>query len=182
MSISAFALENNYRVKKAMASNMLSELIHVRKETIRNSMSVYDHEEHRLEEVLKINGVQYINDSRAENVNAAYFALDSMEMPFVWIAGGINHNNDYDSLMPLVREKVKAIICLGEYNYGLIQTFGNVVDIMIEVHSMEEAVQIAYRLTGKGDAVLLSPAGEAGNMFADYMERGVKFKQAVRNL
>ncbi len=182
MSISAYALENNYKVKKAMASNMMSELMHVRKQTIRECMSVYDHEEHRLEEVLKISGVQYINDSKAENVNSAYFALDSMAMPTVWIVGGVNHKHDYDSLMPLVREKVKAIICLGENNFEIIQTFGNVVDIMIEVHSMEEAVQIAYRLTKKGDAVLLSPAGEAGDMFSDYKERGLKFKEAVRNL
>ncbi len=182
MSISTYALENNYKVKKTMASTMLSELMHVRKETIRDCMSVYDHEEHRLEEVLKISGVQYINDSKSENVNATYFALDSMEMPTVWIVGGVNYKNDYDSLMPLVREKVKAIICLGAHNYEVIQTFGNVVDIMIEVHSMEEAVQIAYRLTEKGDAVLLSPAGKAGDMFVDYKERGIKFKQAVRNL
>lgn len=182
MSITSFALQNNYKVKKAMASRLAEELIHVRKQTIRDILSVYDTEEHRLEPVLKINGVQYINDSKAVNINASYFALESMEKPTVWIAGGDNHVNDYHPLLPIVREKVKAIICLGPDNDRIFQTFGNVIDIMIEVHSMEEAVHIAYRLTEKGDAVLLSPGSRSCGLYNDYTECGKHFKQSVRNL
>ncbi len=182
MSISAFALQQNFNTKNAMASKMISELLHVRKETIRESLAICDQEEHRLEEVLKINGVQYINDSQAVNVNAAYYALDSVEFPLVWIVGGVDRGNDYETLLPLVREKVKAIICLGDNNHNIIKTFVNVVDFMIETHSMHEAVSIAYKLTEKGDAVLLSPACEGHDMFDNHEDRGRKFKQAVRKL
>ena len=182
MSISSFALKNNYTTKNAMASNMVSELMHVRKQTIRECMSLYDTEEHKLEEVLKINGVLYINDSKAVNVNATYFALESVQTPVVWIVSGDDYANDYDMLMPLVREKVKAVICLGNDNDQIIKTFVNVVDMMIEAESMQEAVRIAYRLAEKNDTVLLSPASEGKDMYADYQERGMEFKEAVRNL
>jgi len=182
MSISTFALQQNYNTKNAMASNMISELLHVRKETIRECLAVCDKEEHRLEEVLKINGVQYINDSKAENVNATYFALESLEIPTVWIVGGIDKGNDYESLLPLVREKVKAIICLGDNNHNIIKTFVNVVDFMIETSNLDEAVKIAYKLAEKGDAVLLSPACESRDLFKNYEDRGIQFKKVVRNL
>ncbi len=182
MSISAFAIQQNFNTKNAMASKMISELLHVRKETIRECLAICDQEEHRLEEVLKINGVQYINDSQAENVNAVYFALDSVEYPIVWIVGGVDKGNDYEPLLPLVREKVKAIICMGKDNHNIIKTFVNVVDFMIETPSVSEAVNIAYKLTEKGDAVLLSPACESYDMFDGYEDRGKKFRQAVRKL
>ncbi len=182
MSISSFALQQNFNTKNAMASNMISELLHVRKETIRECLAIFEKEEHKLEEVVKIVGVQYINDSKAINVNATYFALDSVEVPIVWIVGGVENGNDYEALLPLVREKVKAIICLGENNHNIIKTFVDVVDFMIETTCINEAVKIAYKLSEKGDAVLLSPACESNDIFDNYEDRGRKFKQAVRNL
>mgnify|MGYP003588386447 FL=1 len=138
--------------------------------------------EHRLEKVLKIQGVQYINDSKATNVNSVFYALDSMTTPTVWIVGGVDKGNDYDELMPLVREKVKAIICLGVDNDKIINSFNNVVDIMVETSSMTEAVEIARRMAEKGDSVLLSPACASFDLFENYEERGKQFKQAVFNL
>ena len=137
---------------------------------------------HRLEKVLKIQNVQYINDSKATNVNATFFALDTMNVPTVWIVGGVDKGNDYHELMSLVREKVKAIICLGVDNKKIIDAFGNVVDIMIEVTNMNDAVKMAQRLTEKGDAVLLSPACASFDLFENYEDRGRQFKQAVHNL
>lgn len=182
MSLTAFVSKQNFTKKNAMASSTMHELLKVRKQTIRDSFSLSEDDEHRLEDVLKINGVQYINDSKAVNVNAAYYALDSMEQQTVWIAGGLDKGNDYDSLLPIVREKVKAIICLGEYNYKLLETFENVVEFMIEATDMNEAVQLAYRLSEKGDSVLLSPACASHDKFENYEERGRLFKQAVRDL
>jgi UDP-N-acetylmuramoylalanine--D-glutamate ligase len=138
--------------------------------------------EHRLEKVLKIQNVQYINDSKATNVNATFFALDSMNTPTVWIVGGVDKGNDYNELMSLVREKVKAVICLGVDNKKIIDAFGNVVDIMIEVNSMSDAVKMAKRIAEKGDTVLLSPACASFDLFENYEDRGNQFKKAVQNL
>jgi UDP-N-acetylmuramoylalanine--D-glutamate ligase len=132
--------------------------------------------------VLKIQNVQYINDSKATNVNATYFALDSMNVPTVWIVGGVDKGNDYNELMSLVREKVKAIICLGIDNSKIIAAFGSVVDDLIEVNTMNDAVRMAQRYTEKGDAVLLSPACASFDLFENYEDRGRQFKQAVYNL
>jgi UDP-N-acetylmuramoylalanine--D-glutamate ligase len=131
---------------------------------------------------LKIQNVQYINDSKATNVNATFFALDSMSTPTVWIVGGVDKGNDYSELMSLVREKVKAIICLGVDNKKIIDAFGNVVDVMVEVTSMSDAVRTAQHLTEKGDTVLLSPACASFDLFENYEDRGRQFKKAVRNL
>ncbi|NND87783.1 MAG: UDP-N-acetylmuramoyl-L-alanine--D-glutamate ligase, partial [Flavobacteriaceae bacterium] len=136
----------------------------------------------RLEKVLKINNVMYINDSKATNVNATFYALDSMTAPTVWIVGGVDKGNDYDDLLPLVNEKVKAIVCLGVDNEKIVQQFGNVVDMMVETQSMEEAVKIAYKLAERDDAVLLSPACASFDLFENYEDRGRQFKEAVRNL
>ncbi|HEY0046872.1 MAG TPA: cyanophycin synthetase, partial [Flavobacterium sp.] len=138
--------------------------------------------EHRLEKVLKIQNVQYINDSKATNVNATFFALDSLNSPTVWIVGGVDKGNDYTELMPLVREKVKAIVCLGVDNKKIIDAFGNVVDVMIEVANMQDAVKMSQRLSEKGDTVLLSPACASFDLFENYEDRGRQFKSAVRNL
>jgi UDP-N-acetylmuramoylalanine--D-glutamate ligase len=154
----------------------------IRKSTIRESLSNFQGVEHRLEKVLKIQNVQYINDSKATNVNATFFALDSMNTPTVWIVGGVDKGNDYNELMSLVREKVKAIICLGVDNKKIIDVFGNVVDIMIEVSTMNDAVKMAQRLSEKGDTVLLSPACASFDLFENYEDRGKQFKQAVKNL
>jgi UDP-N-acetylmuramoylalanine--D-glutamate ligase len=182
MSISAFALQTNFNVKNAMASSTLIDLMQVRIETIRESFSDFENEEHRLEKVLRINGVQYINDSKAVNVNATFYSLETMDNPTVWIVGGIDKGNDYESLLPLVNEKVKAIICLGFDNHKVIETFSNVVDFMIETSSIEEAVKIAYKLSVEGDAVLLSPACSSYDMFENLEDRGKQFKYAVRQL
>ena len=135
-----------------------------------------------LEKVLKIQNVQYINDSKATNVNATFFALDSMNTPTVWIVGGVDKGNDYNELMSLVREKVKAIVCLGVDNKKIIDSFGAVVDIMVEVTSMSDAVKMAKRIAEKGDTVLLSPACASFDLFENYEDRGNQFKQAVQNL
>ncbi len=131
---------------------------------------------------MKIQNVQYINDSKATNVNATFFALDSMNTPTVWIVGGVDKGNDYNELMSLVREKVKAIICLGIDNRKIIEAFGNVVDMMIEVTTMEDAVKMAQRLSEKGDTVLLSPACASFDLFENYEDRGNQFKKAVKHL
>lgn len=165
-----------------MAAATVAQILRVRKNTIRESMSNFQGAEHRLEKVLKIHNVQYINDSKATNVNSVYFALDSISTPIVWIAGGVDKGNDYNELMPLVREKVKAIVCLGIDNKKLIDAFGNVVDIMVETQSMEEAVKISSKIAEKGDTVLLAPACASFDLFENYEDRGNQFKQAVRQL
>jgi UDP-N-acetylmuramoylalanine--D-glutamate ligase len=182
METEYIALEGKHNMKNAMAATSVAKLMQIRKETIRESLSNFQGVEHRLEKVLKIQNVQYINDSKATNVNATFFALDSMNVPTVWIVGGVDKGNDYAELMPLVREKVKAIICLGVDNKKIIDAFGNVVDVMIEVGSMADAVKMASRMAEKGDAVLLSPACASFDLFENYEDRGRQFKLAVQNL
>jgi len=182
METETMALEGQHNMKNAMAATSVAKLMKIRNATIRESLSNFQGVEHRLEKVLKIQNVQYINDSKATNVNATFFALDSMNTPTVWIVGGVDKGNDYNELMSLVREKVKAIICLGVDNKKIIDVFGNVVDIMVEVTNMEDAVKMAQRLTEKGDTVLLSPACASFDLFENYEDRGNQFKQAVRNL
>ncbi len=182
MEIAQFALEGKHNVKNAMAAATVAQLMKIRKSTIRESLSNFQGVEHRLEKVLKIQNVQYINDSKATNVNSVFYALDSMTAPTIWIVGGVDKGNDYTELMALVREKVKAIICLGLDNKKIVDTFGNVVDVMIEVDKMVEAVQMAQRLAEKGDTVLLSPACASFDLFENYEDRGNQFKKAVQNL
>jgi len=182
MPISTLGLKGQHNVKNAMAASTVSKLLSIRKATIRECLEGFQGVEHRLERVLKINNVNYINDSKGTNVNATFYALDSMDSPTVWIVGGVDKGNDYSELLPLVNEKVKAIICLGVDNQKIIQAFGNVVDIMVETHSMQDAVKVAYRLSEKGDSVLLSPACASFDLFENYEERGRVFKEAVRNL
>ncbi len=176
------ALEGKHNVKNAMAATTVAQLLRIRKSTIRESLSDFQGVEHRLEKVLKIQNVQYVNDSKATNVNAAFYALDSMNTPTVWIVGGVDKGNDYAELMPLVREKVKAIICLGIDNKKIIDAFGDVVDEMIEANNMVDAVKLAQRMSEKGDTVLLSPACASFDLFESYEDRGRQFKQAVQNL
>ncbi|RUT69385.1 UDP-N-acetylmuramoyl-L-alanine--D-glutamate ligase [Flavobacterium cupreum] len=182
METEYIALEGKHNMKNAMAASSVAKLMQIRNATIRESLSNFQGVEHRLEKVLKIQNVQYINDSKATNVNATFFALDSMNVPTVWIVGGVDKGNDYNELMSLVREKVKAIICLGVDNRKIIEAFGNVVDIMVEVNNMSDAVKTAQRLTEKGDTVLLSPACASFDLFENYEDRGKQFKQAVHNL
>jgi UDP-N-acetylmuramoylalanine--D-glutamate ligase len=175
-------LEGKHNVKNAMAASTVAHLLKIRKQTIRESLENFQGVEHRLEHVLKINKVQYINDSKATNVNATYFALESMDAPTVWIVGGVDKGNDYKELFPFVNEKVKAIICLGVDNKKLYEAFGNMVDIIVETQYMSEAVKIAYKVADAGDNVLLSPACASFDLFENYEDRGRQFKEAVRNL
>jgi UDP-N-acetylmuramoylalanine--D-glutamate ligase len=182
METSQIALEGKHNMKNAMAATSVAMLMKIRKETIRESLSNFSGVEHRLEKVLRIQNVQYINDSKATNVNATFFALDSMTNPTVWIVGGVDKGNDYTELMALVNEKVKAIICLGVDNKKIIDAFGNIVDIMVEVGSMHDAVNTARHIAEKGDTVLLSPACASFDLFKNYEDRGNQFKREVRNL
>ncbi len=182
MSTSDISLQGKHNTKNAMAAATVSQLLRIRKQTIRESMANFQGVEHRLEKVLKINNVMYINDSKATNVNATYYALESMESETVWILGGVDKGNVYDDLLPLVNEKVKAIICLGVDNDKIKRAFGNIVENLVETGSMDEAVKMAYRLADKGDNVLLSPACASFDLFENYEDRGRQFKNAVRNL
>ena len=182
MMTSTLALEGQHNLKNTMAASTAAKLIGIRKETIRASIANFQGAEHRLEKVLKIQHVQYINDSKATNVNATYYALDSMSSPTVWIVGGVDKGNDYKELMPLVREKVKAIICIGNDNSKIVDAFGNVVDLMVETYAMEEAVKVAYKIAERGDTVLLSPACASFDLFENYEDRGHQFKEAIKNL
>ncbi len=182
MPTETLALEGKHNVKNAMAASTVAQLLNIRKQTIRESLTNFQGAEHRLEKVLKIQNVEYINDSKATNVNATFYALDSMITPTVWIVGGTDKGNDYTSLLPMVHEKVKAVICLGVDNSKLIDAFGGVVDLMVETVSMSEAVKIAYKIADRGDTVLLSPACASFDLFENYEDRGNQFKAAVRNL
>lgn len=182
MPTANLTLEGNHNIKNAMAASTVAHLLKIRKQTIRESLENFQGVEHRLEHVLKINKVQYINDSKATNVNSTYYALESMEAPTVWIVGGIDKGNNYEELFPFVNEKVKAIICLGVDNEKLFNTFGNMVDIIVETQFMSEAVKIAYKIAEAGDNVLLSPACASFDLFENYEDRGRQFKEEVRNL
>ncbi|MDN3724333.1 UDP-N-acetylmuramoyl-L-alanine--D-glutamate ligase [Aequorivita sp. SDUM287046] len=182
MPIATLGIQGEHNVKNAMAASTVATLLRIRKQTIRESLEGFQGVEHRLEKVLKINNVMYINDSKATNVNATFYALDSMENPTVWIVGGVDKGNDYSELLPLVNEKVKAIICLGVDNQKIINAFGNIVDTIFETDSMAQAVQIAYKLAERNNTVLLSPACASFDLFENYEDRGRQFKEAVRNL
>jgi UDP-N-acetylmuramoylalanine--D-glutamate ligase len=182
METANIALEGKHNMKNAMAATSVAQLMRIRKQTIRESLSNFQGVEHRLEKVLKIQNVQYINDSKATNVNATFFALDSMTTPTVWIVGGVDKGNDYSELMSLVHEKVKAIICLGIDNKKIIDAFANIVDMMVEVDNMRDAVHTAKHIAEKGDTVLLSPACASFDLFQNYEDRGNQFKSEVRNL
>ncbi len=182
MPTTDLALKGNHNVKNAMAAATVSHLLKIRKNTIRECLENFHGVEHRLESVLKINNVQYINDSKATNVNATYYALDAMKSATVWIVGGVDKGNDYTELYSLVNEKVKAIICLGVDNTKIINSFGNCVDHILETQSMKEAVNMAYEIAERNENVLLSPACASFDLFKNYEERGRQFKEAVREL
>jgi UDP-N-acetylmuramoylalanine--D-glutamate ligase len=182
MPISTLTVKGNHNVKNAMAAAMAAQLLKVRKEFIKESLSSFEGVEHRLENVAKIYGVEYINDSKATNINATFYALECMDKQTVWIVGGVDKGNDYNDLLPLVREKVKAIVCLGLDNDKIKNMFSNVVDIIVETAGAEEAVKVAHKLSEKGDAVLLSPACASFDLFENYEDRGRQFKAAVHSL
>lgn len=182
MPIATIGIPGEHNVKNAMAASTVATLLKIRKQTIRESLEAFQGVEHRLEQVLKINQVQYVNDSKATNVNATFYALNSMTGPTVWIVGGVDKGNDYSELLPLVNEKVKAIICLGVDNEKIVRAFENIVDTILETTSMAVAVKMAYQLAEKNNTVLLSPACASFDLFENYEDRGRQFKEAVRNL
>ncbi len=182
MSINELSLKGKHNIYNSMAAGIAGHVLNIRKEVIRESLSDFQGVEHRLEPVLTIKGVKYINDSKATNVNSTWYALESMDTPVVWIVGGVDKGNDYSELMDLVKAKVKAIVCLGVDNAKLHKAFGDVFSVMVDARSAEEAVQQAYKLASPGDAVLLSPACASFDLFENYEDRGRKFKAAVREL
>lgn len=182
LSISEFSLRGRHNVANTMAAATAANILKIRKETIKRSLSDFTAVEHRLESVLKIGGIEFINDSKATNVNATYYALESMTSPTVWIVGGTDKGNDYSELVPLVKKKVRAIVCLGIDNSKILSAFEGIVDNMIETKSMQDAVRAAYMLGRKGDAVLLSPACASFDLFKNYEDRGDQFKKEIKNL
>lgn len=182
MSIYELALQGRHNVYNSMAAAVTASILDIRKETIRECLMDFKNLEHRLEFVVKIHDVEFINDSKATNVNSVWYALESVPRPIILILGGIDKGNDYSLLINLVRQKVKAIVCLGLDNRKIHEAFSSSVDIMINTESMDEAVKTAFRLAEKGDTVLLSPACASFDLFESYEDRGRKFKQSVRNL
>ena len=182
MTIEELALQGKHNIYNSMAAGIAGRLLEVRKELIRESLADVQSVEHRMEFVARINNIDFINDSKATNVNSTWYALESINTPVVWIVGGVDKGNDYTSLFELVKSKVKAIICLGTDNAKIIKAFTGKVDTIVEAGSASEAVALGYRLAGKGDSVLLSPACASFDMFENYEDRGQQFKAAVRAL
>lgn len=182
MSIHDLALKGKHNAQNSLASGIASRLVEIRKEVVRDSFSDFVNVEHRLEFVAKVHGITFINDSKATNVNSTWFALESMDAPTVWIVGGVDKGNDYSELLDLVKEKVKAIICLGNENKKIIDTFTGVVETIVEAGSAMEAVSLGYRLAKKDETVLLSPACASFDLFENYEDRGDQFKACVRAL
>jgi UDP-N-acetylmuramoylalanine--D-glutamate ligase len=182
MSVFDFALKGKHNQFNTMAACVAASTIGIRKEKIRDAVSTFSSLEHRMEPVGNVRGVEFINDSKATNVNSTWFALESMTKPVILILGGVDKGNDYSLIFDLVKEKVKAIVCLGTDNTKIHKAFGNIVEVMVNTSSAEEAVKSAYHLSSKGDVVLLSPACASFDLFANYEERGRKFKEAVKEL
>lgn len=182
MSIHDLALKGKHNTQNSLASSITSRILEIRKEVVRESLSDFVNVEHRLEFVAKVHGIEFINDSKATNVNSTWFALESMEKPTVWIVGGVDKGNDYSELLDLVKDKVKAIVCLGKDNSKIKEAFAGVVDEIYETTSALEAVAYGYRLAKKDETVLLSPACASFDLFENYEDRGNEFKKAVRSL
>lgn len=182
MSIYDFALKGKHNQYNTMAACLSASVMDIRKEKIREAVISFKGIEHRLEPVSTIRGVEFINDSKATNVNSTWFALESMEKPVILILGGVDKGNDYSTLMDLVKEKVKAIVCMGVDNTKIHKAFGQEVEVMVNTASAKEAVHAAFRLADKGDVVLLSPACASFDLFKNYEDRGNQFKEAVREL
>ncbi len=182
MTIEKLALQGKHNVYNTMAGGIAARLQEIRKESIKQCLTDFQALEHRLEHVAEVRGVSFINDSKATNVNSAWFALESMNKPVIWIAGGVDKGNDYTSLLPLVHEKVKAIVTIGKDNSKIHEAFGSIVDTIIDTEEMSEAVLSAFYLGQPGDVVLLSPACASFDLFENYEDRGNKFKRAVHDL
>jgi UDP-N-acetylmuramoylalanine--D-glutamate ligase len=182
MYINELSLKGRHNAYNSMAAAIIGQVLNIRKESIRESLISFQNVEHRLESVITTSGVEYINDSKATNVNSTWYALESMEKPTVWIAGGVDKGNDYSLLKEMVKEKVRIIVCLGLDNRKIHEAFGADVDMIVNTTSMAEAVHVAKQLAKKGEAVLLSPACASFDLFKNYEDRGRQFKKAVRDL
>jgi UDP-N-acetylmuramoylalanine--D-glutamate ligase len=182
MTIHDFALKGRHNTYNSMAAAIAGKILNIRKEVIRESLADFQGVEHRLEPVITVCGINFINDSKATNVNSTWYAIECMENNIIWIVGGVDKGNDYSELFPVVKKKVKAIICLGKDNKKIIEAFKDKVATIVETTSMEEAVRSSYYLAKKGETVLLSPACASFDLFKNYEDRGRQFKQAVRNL
>lgn len=182
MIIDDLSLKGRHNAYNSMAAAIAGHVLKIRKETIRESLSDFQGVEHRLEPVLRIHGIDFINDSKATNVNSTWYALESMRQKVVWIVGGIDKGNDYSELGALVKEKVKAIVCLGKDNSRIHAAFSDIVPTIVDTKSMKEAVRSAYYLAKNNDVVLLSPACASFDLFENYEDRGRQFKEQVRNL
>lgn len=182
MSLNDLALQGKHNIYNSMASGIVAKVLELRNETIRESMGSFTNIEHRLEHVAKISGIDFINDSKATNVNSTWYALESMPGDVVLILGGVDKGNDYGMLKDLVKSKVKSIVCLGKDNKRIHEAFENDVEVIVNTFSANEAVQIAYHLAKKGDTVLLSPACASFDLFKNYEDRGNQFKKAVKEL
>ena len=182
MTIHELALKGRHNTYNSMAAAIAGKVLNIRKDVIRESLADFQGVEHRLEPVIKVSGISFINDSKATNVNSTWYALECMETPVVWIVGGVDKGNDYSELFPVVKQKVKAVVCLGKDNRKIIEAFSDKVSTIVETASMEEAVRSSYYLAKKGETVLLSPACASFDLFNNYEDRGRQFKLAVRNL
>ena len=182
MTIHELALKGRHNTYNSMAAAIAGKVLNIRKDVIRESLADFQGVEHRLEPVIRVSGINFINDSKATNVNSTWYALECMETPVVWIVGGIDKGNDYSELFPVVKQKVKAVVCLGKDNKKIMDSFRDKVPTIVETSSMEEAVRASYYLAKKGETVLLSPACASFDLFSNYEDRGRQFKSAVRNL
>ena len=182
MTIHDLALKGRHNIYNSMAAAIAGKVLTIRKDVIRESLADFQGVEHRMEPVITVCGINFINDSKGTNVNSTWYALECMETDVVWIVGGIDKGNDYSELFTVVRQKVKAIVCLGKDNRKIVESFSEIVPTIVETTSMEEAVRSAYYLAKKGQTVLLSPACASFDLFLNYEDRGRQFKQAVRNL
>ena len=182
MSIHDLALQGKHNGQNSMASGIAARVLEIRKEIIRESLSDFQNVEHRLEFVARVHGIEFINDSKATNVNSTWYALESMSKPVVWIVGGVDKGNDYDMLRDLVSSKVKAIVCLGKDNSKIMKAFDGKIETIVEAETAMDAVGLSYQFASKGEIVLLSPACASFDLFDDYEDRGNKFKRAVKAL
>ena len=182
ISAKTFSLQGRHNLLNAMAASTVASIFKIDKNNIRESLSNFRCLPHRLERVLTIQGVNYINDSKATNINSVFYALETLNTKVIWIAGGVDKGNDYKQLLPLVREKIKAIICLGKNNKRLVEAFHDITDVIVETQSIKEAVKIAHNLSKKKETVLLSPGCASFDLFENFEDRGNQFKKAVRSL
>jgi len=182
MSIFDFSLQGRHNTYNSMAAGLAGSVLNIRDEKIRESLSDFKGVEHRLEHFLKVHGIEFVNDSKATNINSTWYALECINKPIVWIAGGVDKGNDYNELMDLVKQKVKAIVCLGVDNHKIVEAFTGIVPDIIETRDMKDAVRSAYYLAKDHDVVLLSPACASFDLFENYEDRGRRFKKAVRDL